>query len=155
MELEITAWKSHAATMQTAAAFTGRLWTVFWSIWTNWTTTLHILYPLIIQQRSDSYMLGDWALHWVYLWLFEDALLLLHVYTDLHLISSSFDNCSTETDCSGRRYRPLPLHVGCRGHPIAAAVPLQRPLRVGPLLSPSRSSVSLFITLNTVLCVHE
>jgi hypothetical protein len=33
--------------------------------------------------------------------------------------------------------------------------PLQRPLRVGPLLSPPRSSVSLFITLNTVLWVHE
>jgi hypothetical protein len=50
---------------------------------------------------------------------------------------------------------PLPLHVGCRGHPTAAAVPLQRPLRVDPLLSPPRSSVSLFITLNTVLWVHE
>jgi hypothetical protein len=33
--------------------------------------------------------------------------------------------------------------------------PLPRPLRVGPLLSPPRSSVSLFITLNTVLWVHE
>jgi hypothetical protein len=38
---------------------------------------------------------------------------------------------------------------------MAAAVPLQRPLRVGSLLSPLRSSVSLFITLNTVLWVHE
>jgi hypothetical protein len=50
---------------------------------------------------------------------------------------------------------PLPLHVGCRGHPMAAAVPPTAPLRVGPLLSPPRSSVSLFITLNTVLWVHE
>jgi hypothetical protein len=33
--------------------------------------------------------------------------------------------------------------------------PLQRPLHVSPLLSPSRSSVSLFITLNTMLWVHE
>jgi hypothetical protein len=40
----------------------------------------------------------------------------------------------------------LPLYVGCRGHPMAAAVSLQRPLRVGPFLSPLRSSVSLFIT---------
>jgi hypothetical protein len=38
---------------------------------------------------------------------------------------------------------------------MAAAVPLQRLLRVGPLLSHSRSSVSLFITLNNVLWVHE
>jgi hypothetical protein len=47
--------------------------------------------------------------------------------------------------------------VGYRGreHLMAAAVPLQRPLHVGPLISPPRSSVSLFITLNTVLWVHE
>jgi hypothetical protein len=32
--------------------------------------------------------------------------------------------------------QPLPLHIGCRGHPTAAAVPLQRPLRIGTLLSP-------------------
>lgn len=38
---------------------------------------------------------------------------------------------------------------------MAAAVPPTAPLRVGLLLSPSRSSVSLFITLNTVLWVHE
>jgi hypothetical protein len=31
---------------------------------------------------------------------------------------------------------PSPLYAGCRGHPTAAAVPLQRTLRVAPLLSP-------------------
>jgi hypothetical protein len=41
------------------------------------------------------------------------------------------------------------------GTPRPQRCPLQRPLRVGPLLSPSRSSVSLFITLNNVLWVHE
>jgi hypothetical protein len=50
---------------------------------------------------------------------------------------------------------PLPLHAVYRGHRTAAAVPLQHLLRVGTLLSPPRSSVSLFITLNTVLWVHE
>jgi hypothetical protein len=50
---------------------------------------------------------------------------------------------------------PLPLHVGCRGTLWPQRCPLQRPLCVGPLLSPPRSSVSLFITLNTVLWVHE
>jgi hypothetical protein len=40
---------------------------------------------------------------------------------------------------------PLPLHVGCRGHPMAATVDATAP----------RSSVSLFITLNTVLWVQE
>jgi hypothetical protein len=49
---------------------------------------------------------------------------------------------------------PSPSMHGCRRHPTAAAVPLQRLLRIGTLLSP-RSSVSLFITINTVLWVHE
>jgi hypothetical protein len=41
---------------------------------------------------------------------------------------------------------------------MAAAVPPTAPLPVGPLFSPfspPRSSVSLFIILNTVLWVHE
>jgi hypothetical protein len=51
--------------------------------------------------------------------------------------------------------QPLTLHAACRGHPTAAAVSPTAPLRVGPLLSPPRSSVSLFIPLNTVLWLHE
>jgi hypothetical protein len=60
------------------------------------------------------------------------------------------------TDRSGRPYRsPSPCMSAVEGTLWPQRCPLQRPLRVGPLLSPPRSSVSLFITLNTVLWVHE
>ena len=50
---------------------------------------------------------------------------------------------------------PSPCMGAVGGTPRPQRCPLKCPLRAGPLLSPSRSSVSLFITLNTVLWVHE
>jgi hypothetical protein len=49
---------------------------------------------------------------------------------------------------------PLPFMSAVGGTLWLQRCPLQRPLRVG-LLSPPRSSVSLFMTLNIVLWVHE
>jgi hypothetical protein len=59
-----------------------------------------------------------------------------------------------------------PAKTNCNGSPYAAPSPCMRPvggtlrpqrcpLHAGPLLSLPRSSVSLFIPLNTVLWVHE
>jgi hypothetical protein len=50
---------------------------------------------------------------------------------------------------------PFPCMSSVGDTPRPQRCPLQRPLRACPLLSPPRSSVSLFITLNTVLWVHE
>jgi hypothetical protein len=50
---------------------------------------------------------------------------------------------------------PSSCMAGVGGTPRPQRCPLQRPLRVGPLLSPPRFIVSLFITINTVLWVYE
>jgi hypothetical protein len=63
---------------------------------------------------------------------------------------------ASKTERNGERYRaPSPCMSAVGGTLWPQRCPLQHPLRVGPLLSPPRSSVSLFIILNTVLWVHE
>jgi hypothetical protein len=51
--------------------------------------------------------------------------------------------------------QPPPLASGYSGRPLARSAAPGRPLRIGPLLSPSESSGSLFIPSGTVLWVYE
>jgi hypothetical protein len=70
--------------------------------------------------------------------------------------SSAYANRASQTNCSGVRcLSPSPCMRRVGGTLWPQRCPLQRPLRVAPLLSLSRYSVSLFITLNTMLWVHE
>jgi hypothetical protein len=62
------------------------------------------------------------------------------------------DNNAPQAVRNGSPYAPpSPCMPAVGGTPRPQRCPLQRSLRIGTLLSPPRSSVSLFITLNTVL----
>jgi hypothetical protein len=70
--------------------------------------------------------------------------------------SQSGPHPSVQTDRKGCPYAPPSLYMArAGGAPRAQRCPLHRPLARRPSLSPPQSSVSLFITLNTVLWIHE